>query len=172
MKLLATRRGLCIVAAGLVGICWLGHHFVYLDYNLSRDEQMADFDATIFAHGKLFWPLPKFWQIHAPALNQIFMLPIGNHEDWISAYLPINSLMRMVAAFLVPPSLTSPILVAVGAVSLWRIARRLWPNSPSTWAVALILYAGSAQIIINGMTAYAMSGHLALDLVLARPVSA
>jgi hypothetical protein len=162
---LATLRGFCIVAACLVGICWLGRHFVYLDYNLSRDEQMADFDAYVFAHGRLFWPLPKFWQIHAPALNQMFMLPIGDHVGWISAYLPINSVMRAAASHLVSSSLTSPILVAVGALSLWRITKRLWPNSPSTCAVALILYAGSAQIIFNGMTAYAMSGHLALDLV-------
>jgi len=165
IKPLATKRGLWLVAVCLIGICWLGHHFVYLDYNLARDEQMADFDATVFAHGRLFWPLPKFWQIHAPALNQTFILPIGNHEAWISDYLPINSLMRSAVGTLASPTLTAPILVAIGAVSLWRIVKRLWPTSPSTWAVALILYAGSAQIIINGMTAYAMSGHLALDLV-------
>ena len=165
IKPLATKRGLCLVAVCLIGICWLGHHFVYLGYNLSRDEQMADFDATVFAHGRLFWPLPQFWQIHAPALNQTFMLPMGNHEAWISAYLPVNAVLRMAVGYFTSPALTSPILVAVGAVSLWRIARRLWPESPSTWAVALILYTGSAQIITNGMTAYAMSGHLALDLV-------
>jgi len=165
IKPLATKRGLCIVAACLIGICWLGHHFVYLDYNLARDEQLADFDATVFAHGKLFWPLPKFWQSHAWALNQMFTLPIGHHEAWISNYLPINSLMRMAVGTIASPSLTAPLLVAIGAVSLWRIARRLWPHSPSSWAVALILYAGSAQVLVNGMTAYAMSGHLALDLV-------
>src|SRR5438046_2418602 len=107
IKPLATKRGLCLVAACLIGLCWLGHHLVSLDYSLARDEQMADFDAFVFAHGRLFWPLPKFWQIHAPALNQIFMLPIGNHEAWISAYLPINAVMRMAVGQLTSPALTS-----------------------------------------------------------------
>lgn len=165
LDFLATPRGLFIVAACLIGLCWLGRHFIYLDYNLSRDEQMADFDAYIFTHGKLFWPLPKFWQVHALALNQIFMLAIGDHEAWVSAYLPVNAALRAAIGFLIPTSFTSPILVAIGAVSLWRIATRLWPTSPSTRSVALILYAGSSQVIANGMTAYAMSGHLALNLV-------
>jgi hypothetical protein len=165
MEFFATPRGLCVATACLVGICWVGRHFVYLDYNLSRDEQMADFDAYIFAHGKLFWPLPNFWQAHAQALNQLFILPIGNHEAWVSAYLPIHAALRAAVGLLVPSSLTSPALVAMGTVSLWRIAKRLWPNSPSTRSVALILYAGSAQVVANGMTTYAMNGHLALDLV-------
>jgi hypothetical protein len=165
IEFIATSQGMCIVAACLVGMCWLGHQTIYLNYNLSRDEQMADFDAYIFAHGKLFWPLPKFWQIHALALNQNFMLDIGNHEAWISGYLPINAALRAITSFLVPSSFTSPGLVALGAISLWRIAKHLWPDSPSTPGVALILYAGSAQVIANGMTAYAISGHLALNLI-------
>lgn len=165
MDILATPRGLCITLVCLVGVCWLGRHFIYLDYNLSRDEQMADFDAYVFAHGKLFWPLPKFWQAHALALNQMFTLTIGDHEGWVSGYLPVNAAMRMAVGLLVSPSLTSPLFVALGAVSLWRIAKRLWPNSSSTRGVALILYAGSSQVIVNGMSAYAMTGHLALDLV-------
>ena len=165
MTFLATPAGLLTVAAALIALCWLGRHFVYLDYNLSRDEQMADFDAYILAHGKLFWPLPKFWQVHALALNQLFMLTIGDHEAWVSAYLPVNAALRAVTGLLVSASLTSPLLVAIGAVSLWRIAGRLWPDSLSTRAVALILYAGSSQVLVTGMTGYAMSGHLALNLV-------
>lgn len=165
LEFLATPAGLFAVASFLIGACWLGRHFVYLDYNLSRDEQMADFDAYVFAHGKVFWPLPKFWQAHAIALNQIFMLMIGDHEAWVSAYLPVNAAMRAAAGLLGSASFTSPVLVAIGAVSLWRIAKRLWPESLSTRGVALVLYAGSSQVLVNGMTAYAMSGHLALDLV-------
>ena len=161
----ATPTGICTIAAGLAGLCLLGHHFIYMDYNLSRDEQMADFDAYIFAHARLFWPLPKFWQVHALALDPNFMLVIGNHEAWVSAYLPVNAALRAVTGILASPNLTSPLLVALGAVSLWRIAGRLWPQSPSTRGLALVLYAGSAQVLANGMTAYAMSGHLALGLV-------
>jgi len=165
LEFFASPRALCLVAMGLVTACWLGHHFVYLGYNLSRDEQMADFDAYIFAHGKFFWPLPRFWQAHAQALNQLFMVAIGDHEAWASAYLPVNAAMRAVMSLLGAASLTSPVMTALGAASLWRVAGRLWPDCPSARGVALILYAGSAQVIVNGMTAYAMSGHLALNLV-------
>ena len=44
-------------------------------------------------------------------------------------------------------------------------AARLWPTSPSSQIVALLLYAGSSQIWITGMTAYAMSAHLGLNLL-------
>jgi len=165
MAFFATPYGLCTVVAFLIVLCWAGSHFVMLGYNLSRDEQMADFDAYIYAHGRLFWPLPQFWQTHAQALNQTFILAIADHSAWVSAYLPVNAALRAITGFLVPASLTSPLLVALGAVSLWRIARRLWPHSSSTAGVAVLLYAGSSQVLLNGMTGYAMSGHLALNLV-------
>ena len=110
-------------------------------------------------------PRRNFGRLTRPALNQLFILAIGDHRFWVSAYLPINAAIRALVSLLVPVSLTSPLLVAMGAVSLWRIAKRLWPNSSSACGLALLLYAGSAQILVNGMTSYAMTGHLALDLV-------
>jgi hypothetical protein len=149
----------------LLGLCWAGRHLIYFDHNLSRDEQMADFDAYIFVHGRIFWPIALFWRPLAAALNQIFILPIGDHEGWVSGYLPINAAIRAVVGTFVSPALASPLLVCVGAIALWRVSLRLWPDSPSTRAVVLILYAGSSQVIITGMTAYAMTAHLALDLI-------
>jgi hypothetical protein len=149
----------------LLGLCCAGRHFIYLDYNLSRDEQMANFDAYIFAHERIFWPIPLFWRPLAAALNQMFILPIGDHEGWVSGYLPVNAAIRAVVGTIASPALASPLLVCVGAIALWRVSLRLWPGSPSTRAVVLILYAGSSQVIITGMTAYAMTAHLAFDLI-------
>jgi hypothetical protein len=154
-----------LVALLLTGICWTGHYLILLGHDLSRDEQMANFDAYIFSHGKLFWPIPEQWRPYADALNQTFILPIGDHEAWVSNYLPINAAMRAAVGTIADPALTSPLLVGVGALALWRVSHRLWPDSGSARAVALILYAGSSQVILTGMTAYAMTAHLALNLV-------
>src|SRR6185312_9627579 len=38
---------------------WLMRLQLLFDYDLSRDEQMANFDAQIFAQGRLYWPTPE-----------------------------------------------------------------------------------------------------------------
>jgi hypothetical protein len=146
-------------------ICWLGHHAVFLDYDLSRDEQLANFDADIFAKLRLFAPIPLEWRQIADALNQTYILPIGNHEDWVSFYLPINAIFRAIFGTFLSRSLTSPLLVVLGAFALWRVSGQLFPAASFARWVALALYAGSSQIIITGMTSYAMTGHLALNLI-------
>ncbi|MBB4639751.1 hypothetical protein HNQ99_000031 [Rhizorhapis suberifaciens] len=126
---------------------------------------MANFDADIFSHGRLFWPIPAEWRPYAEALNQEFILPIGNHKAWVSAYLPINAALRAVVGLVADPALTSPLFVGAGAIALWQVAKHLWPEPGSERIVAMLLYAGSSQVVLTGMTSYAMSGHLALNLI-------
>lgn len=149
----------------LATICYSGHYLLLAGYDLTRDEQMANFDAAIFAAGHLVWQIPAAWQRLVPALNDMFMLPIGHNEAWVSAYLPINAAVRSVFGIFADPALASPFFVASGLLALWRITVILWPESRSALPVAMLLYAGSGQILITGMTAYAMSGHLALNLI-------
>lgn len=163
MDALASRPWLFGLAPLLV--CWAGHHWLLNAYDLTRDEQMASFDATVFAQGRLFWPIEPDWRPMADALNQFFMLPIADRQAWISSYLPINALMRAGMALIGDAGLASPIFTAVGALALWRIAERIWPGNAEARTVALLLYAGSSQVVIQGMTAHAMAGHLALNLV-------
>ncbi len=153
------------IALLMLILCWWGHYAVLDHWGFSRDEQLADFDAAIFSHARLLWPLPAAWQPLADSLNQTFILPIGHHDAWISNYLPINSAFRALVGTVADPALTSPLFVALGALSLWRVSLRLFPNSPASPAVALILYAGSSQIWLTGMTSYAMSAHLGLNLL-------
>ncbi len=145
--------------------CWLGARLVFGRYDFSRDEQMVTFDATIFAGGHLFATIPAQLRGMAENFNQTFILPIGDHEAWVSAYLPMNAAIRALFLRLGDATLAGPVMVVVGALALWRIAARLWPTSPASQIVALLLYAGSSQIWITGMTAYAMSAHLGLNLL-------
>ncbi len=151
-----------LVAASLV---YIGHRWVLCGYDLSRDEVLADFDATILASGHLVQPLPLFWQGHADALNMLYMLPVVRPVAWVSLYLPMNAALRAMVGLIVDASLTGPLLVLVGAFALWKCARLLWPGDREAACVAVILYLTSGQVLVAGMTAYAMPAHLTLNLV-------
>lgn len=152
-----------ILALVLVG--WLGHYLVLSGYHLSRDERMAVFDTAIFSHGRLFWEIPSEWRSVADALNLTFMLPIGNREAWVSAYLPTHAMFRALVDQVADPALTSPLFAALAAFLIWRITGRLWPGSKSTQIVSLLLFVGSSQVLVTSMTAFSMTMHLALNLL-------
>lgn len=153
-----------VAALLLVLICYAGHYWVLSGYAMSRDEQMALFDASIFASGRLVAPLPSAWVPHADALNTLFMLPIEHPTAWVSGYLPMNAMLHALVGLVADPVLTGPLLVGLGAIALLGCVKSLWPDRPEALLVALLLYATSGQILITGMTSYAMSAHLALNL--------
>src|SRR5207342_569288 len=155
--------------AGLIGLVlligWAGHYLVFEGYSLSRDEQMADFDAAIFRSGHLFAPIPTAWRSIANALNLTFILPIGAREFWVSAYLPVHGAWRAAVGSIADPALASPLMAALGGVCLWRVSRILWPASSTTQLVCVLLYATSSQVLMTAMAAYSMSMHLALNML-------
>lgn len=141
-----------------------GHYLILSGYDLSRDEQMATFDAQVFAQGQLVAPLSGIWRDHADALNTMFMYSADSRVAWVSDYLPLNAALRAMFGLAATPTLTGPLMTLLGAVALYGCIRRIWPADRETAVVGLLLYAGSAQILVNGMTAYAMPAHLALNL--------
>lgn len=161
----ASRSILNAVAVAMAVAAFVGHYAILSGHDVSRDEQMASFDATVFASGQLFARLPTLWRDHADALNTIFMYPADHRAGWISSYLPMNALLRAGFGQLGNPYLAGALWTLLGAVALWNIVRRIWPEKPEAATVALLLYLGSGQILITGMTAYAMPAHLALNLV-------
>lgn len=154
----ATALALCVV-------CYAGHRWLLAGYSLTRDEQMVLFDARIFASGRLVAPLPAEWVRYADALNTWFMLPIQNPSAWASSYLPMNAALHAIVGKVADMALTGPLLVGIGAIALHGCARHLWPGNREAPLLALMLYVGSGQIVFIGMTTYAMSAHLALNLV-------
>jgi hypothetical protein len=65
--------GAAALALVLFALGCAGYHAVLAGYHLSRDEQMVDFDALIYAHGRLAWPVPPQWRADLPALNTLFI---------------------------------------------------------------------------------------------------
>jgi hypothetical protein len=164
-RLSLPRSAMPLIALVLIVLCYVGTKWLLLDYPYSRDEQMAVFDSQIFRSGLLVQPLPSLWQTHTAALNSLFMLPADHPVAWVSAYLPMNALLRTVVGFIADPALTGPLMVALGLVSLWKCARLLWPDEREAAIIAVLLYLGSGQIVFAGMTAFAMPAHLAFNLL-------
>ncbi len=152
------------VATALLVGGWVGARVVMARYDLSRDEQMVTFDSAIDASGRVFQVFPPAWRGFWDAVNQTFILPIGNREAWVSAYLPVNAALRALFGVF-DATLAGPAYAAVGALALWRIGARLWPAEREVQVAVLLLYAGSSQLWITAMTGYAMNAHLALNLV-------
>lgn len=154
-----------VFAVLLCGGLWAGAYGVMFDYPLTRDEHMVVFDGTTFAAGKPGEPLPAAWTGFASALVPDFLIDTGGEAVLASNYLPVNAAARGWFARIADPALFSPLLVAAGLVVLWRIARRLFPDHPAAQWLALGGYAASAQVLATGMTVYAMTGHLVLNLL-------
>ncbi|NVE94592.1 hypothetical protein [Altererythrobacter lutimaris] len=153
------------VAIALCLALWAGTHWWMFDYPLTRDEHMAVFDAAIYADGKVAERLPEEWTGFARALVPAFLQDTPGNVLLVSGYLPVNSAMRGFFGKIADPALMNPLLAAIGFVSLWWIARRVFADNASAQWLVLLGYLLSAQILANGMTTYAMTGHLALNLL-------
>lgn len=158
---LATSTLAIILALAL----WLGTYVVMFDYPLTRDEHMVVFDAAIFTRGALAADLPAAWKGYAEALVPAFLLDIPDNALLISAYMPGNAMMRSAFDVIADPALMNPLLAAIGLIALHDVAQRLFKDTPrAVWAV-LAAYILSSQMLVTAMTTYAMTAHLALNLV-------
>lgn len=146
-------------------ITWGGHYAVFAGHQISRDERMAEFGAMVYASGRTFWEVPEFWQGNLEALNTMFTAVLPGEVGWSSGYLPVNSMFRALMARLGDPHLTGPVLVCIALLSLWSVARRFWPDDPRPVLFVTILFLASGQIVFTAMTAFAMTAHLALNLL-------
>jgi hypothetical protein len=153
------------LAAAVLIVGAAGTELIFHDHHLARDEIQADFDARIFRDGVLVAPVSAEWQSFARALQPRFMLPIADGRGFVSSYLPVNAALRTLVGLLVDPAWTSPLLAAFSTIALYGISRRLWPDRPDAAVVGAVLLATSSQVLVIAMTSYAMTAHLALNLL-------
>lgn len=156
-----------VIASGaiLALALWWGTHALMFDYPLTIDEHMVHFDMAIFAKGHLVEPLAPEWRPFKTALFTAFIIDAPNEAGLMSVYWPGNAMMRMAFSRLADPALMNPLLVALSALALFDIARRLFPDDNRAVFVTMVLYLASAQVLVSAMTVYAMTGHTALNLV-------
>ena len=153
---------ICALAVAIVAVA--GNHWLFGGYALSRDEYMADFDATILTLGSPFASVALPWRSMVDALQPDFLFRTADGGLWSSSYLPGNAAIRALFGLIGARWLASPALAAVAAGLVYAIARKLEPDDPCFAAIALLLFVTSAQFLITAMTPYAMTAHLALNL--------
>jgi hypothetical protein len=167
---LALSRTQVVVLALAIGVIgYVGHYWLLGGYDLSRDEQMASFDAAIYGGGHLAWPLPPLWQATPAPLNMLFMLPADHPIAWVSGYLPGNALLRALFARLGDAALTGAVLNMLSVLLVWGCAQRIWPGNDTrdneAGVVAVVLLVLSGQMVMSGMTAFAMTAHLCCNML-------
>lgn len=150
--------------AALFALAAFGPSLVMGGHQLSRDEQMVLFDAEVFARGDLVAAVPTAWQGRLDELHTTYMRVAHDGSAWISSYLPVNAAAHAIGLRLGVFGAVAPAFAALGLVSTWGAARRLFPGQPRLPVVATVLYLTSSQVWITAMTPYAMSGHLALNM--------
>ncbi len=153
------------ISIGVALVLWGGAYRLLENYPLTRDEHMVVFDMAVFRSGHLAYPLAAGWRPYAQALTPAFLLPLPGNAAWVSSYMPVNAMLHAAFGFVFDPALLNPFLAALGAIALFDVAQRLFPDSRSAQLIALLVYGTSAQVLVSAMTPYAMTGHLALNLV-------
>lgn len=149
-------------ASALIGIA--GWRWPYHRYPLSLDEFWAGFDTVIFAKGRLLAALPEAWRPFAAALQPQWRLETPGSALWSSTYLPMNAAFRALFSHLGSAALAGPFWCALSIAMIYAVARSLWPERRDAAVLAALFLATSSQFLVNGMSAYAMAPHLALNL--------
>ena len=164
---LPTPGALWLSFAGLVivGLLGFGSYTLMDAFPLSVDERMVVFDMAVFDRMRLATPLSPDWRPYVQALFPAFLLGGKMSPGLVSSYLPMNALLRLAFSKLADPVLFNPLLAFAGGAALFDIARRTFGrDDPACW-VSLLVYGLSAQMLINAMTVYSMTAHMALNLI-------
>jgi hypothetical protein len=162
----APRARIVLVASIIVALVlgWCAYALLF-DFPVSGDEQMVVFDMQVYDKGRLAAPLAAQWRPYASALVPAFLLNAESPTGMVSGYLPVNALLRLAFSKIADPVFFNPVLVVFGALALLDIAKRLFGADARAIWVTLIVYFTSSQMLVNAMTAYAMTGHMALNLI-------
>lgn len=151
-------RWAAMLALLVTVVCAVGVSLVFRGYGLVMDEHWAQFDAIVLGTGSGMAPIPEAWQEYAAAMHHQFarITPDG---WWASLYLPGNAALQYLGG-----TLASPLMAGWAVLVAADLARRLLPEAPAAPLVCALLMVTSSQLLITGMTPFAMSAHLAFNL--------
>lgn len=159
-------RRLCLLIALLVfAVAASGTDLIFHHYAVTADENAADFQARIFARGKLQAEIPAAWIDAVSVIKPTYIDYFPTAHSWNETYLPAYAAMRAVFEAIDLPLLLNPLLAGLSVLAVYATARSIWPDLKTNAFVAAVLLASSSQFLLMSMTSYAMPAHLTLNAV-------
>ena len=162
---LPPRSMLVVIGLAIMLLLGWGCYELMDNFPLSRDEHMVLFDMAVFEKGRFAAPVALEWRGFAKALVPDFLLNSDHPIGFVSDYLPVNAALRLGFSWIADPVFFNPCLALIGGVALMDIARRAFAEDVGAQWVVLLIYALSSQMLVAAMTTYAMTAHMALNLV-------
>lgn len=158
-----------ILSAGFVSMV-LASFFLYHSYALCMDEFAPQFQAMIFASGKI-WGTWSEVLLKSMPFQGSFYTAGPNSGHVVSAYWPGYALLKTPFEYLGLPEILNPMLAVIFTFAMIRLARLpfLKFNSPlddlvndrTSTGWILILTFGTASFFVNGISFYAYTAVMA-----------
>jgi hypothetical protein len=164
-EMLDHKRAIPVLALVTFGVSAIGVWVVFHGYAFTADEFMADFQARLFAAGKIRHEVPEFWRPMLRLIIPTFAIYDPATGTWMSSYLPVYAALRSLFMRIGLEQLTNATMAAGSIICMAALGRRLWPNERWAPGVAAGLLAASPQFLVTSMTGYAMPAHLTLNLL-------
>ncbi len=163
-----------IVALAVAVVLSAGSVFVYRNHPLGVDEYAAYFQGQAFASGSLtgrFPPALLNWVV-PPSFQNAFLNISDATGQVTSAYWPSFSLLLTPFAWLGIPWACNPIISALTALLVLRLALQVFDDREAA-GLAVLLTIASPVFFANGISYYSMSAELltngAFAVLLFRP---
>jgi hypothetical protein len=158
-------RAIAVIALAVFCVALASSYLVHHSLLFAMDEFTTEFQARIFAAGRLSAIVPDAWRAIAPAITPIFTTFHTETGEWASLYLPGYALLKAPFVLLGAGVLLNPLLSAGTVFAMTAVARRLWPGEALRPWVAIAVIVTSSQFVVASGTGYSMPAHLFLNLV-------
>jgi len=158
-------RMVALIALAVLVCALASTYLVHHSLLFAMDEFTTEFQARIFASGRLEAKVPDAWRPIAPAMSPIFTNFHPDTGEWVSLYLPGYALLKAPFVLAGLGVLLNPLLTAATVLAMAVVARRLWPDERLRPWVAIAALVTSSQFILVSGTGYSMPAHLLLNLV-------
>lgn len=152
-------------AIAVLLLCRLGSRFLMHDFDFSMDEFNPTFQSRIYAENRLEGALPPRWKPFGFALSPLFVIYHRGPGTWIQSYLPVYAAFRSIFVRTGVEHWTNPAMAACSILLIFGVGRRLWPNEPQKWGLAVLFLGLSSQFLLMSTTGYAYPSHLCLNLL-------
>ena len=158
-------RNVLIAAAGVAVMLAAMSVTAHQAYPLTMDEYAPTFQSQVFAQGRLTgqWPPQLAPLLVAPVnVDHFFVISRGTGRI-CSEYWPGHAMLMTPFTFIGIPWAFNPTMSACAVLLLAAAARRAFGDHAAGWAVLFAI--GSPMFVAYGISFYAMTSHLTLNLL-------